>query len=211
MNPARAVREARRRALMSQSALAPRAALARLLNACGLALAVTPRVGAGIDRDAIRELLLLSPERRLPASLLRSHNLLCARQVHFVLVGAAAARLHGAPIDVESLEIVIDPDRRNVLRLRNAFRQDWVRGTVRLTSGSYPDLRLTSEDIPWRPRPARPRRVLNTAIGLPTGAVASLEELLRLGPPDRVAVLSAVQEERDSRQRGFRIYRRAYE
>jgi transcriptional regulator with XRE-family HTH domain len=85
MDAAQTLREARRRAGLSQRALArlantqqpavariesravvPRVdTLDRLLAACGLALATVPRPGAGIDRTQIRDLLALSPGDRL--------------------------------------------------------------------------------------------------------------------------------------------------
>jgi len=85
MDAAQTLRDARRRAGLSQRALArlantqqpavariesravvPRVdTLDRLLAACGLALATVPRPGAGIDRTQIRDLLALSPGDRL--------------------------------------------------------------------------------------------------------------------------------------------------
>src|SRR5215213_6868714 len=85
MKAARALRWARRRAGLSQRALAeksgmpqstigrieagtvdPRVAtLSWLLRACGFDLEVEPLLGEGIDRSQIRELLALSPDQRL--------------------------------------------------------------------------------------------------------------------------------------------------
>jgi len=81
----RMVREARRRAGMTQRQLAaksgipqetiariergrtdPRVStLDRLLEACEFGLEVMPRLGIGIDRTQIRELLAMSPSERL--------------------------------------------------------------------------------------------------------------------------------------------------
>lgn len=81
----RMVLHARRRAGLTQRALAARAGIAqetiariergridprvntldRLLEACGLGLETMPRLGIGIDRTLIRDLLAMSPERRL--------------------------------------------------------------------------------------------------------------------------------------------------
>jgi predicted transcriptional regulator len=85
MKAARALRSARRRAGISQRELAARSGvpqstigrieagsvdprvgtLDRLLAACGFDLEVEPRLGQGVDRTQIRQLLKLTPERRL--------------------------------------------------------------------------------------------------------------------------------------------------
>ena len=81
----RMVLHARRRAGLTQRALAARAGIAqetiariergridprvntldRLLEACGFGLESMPRLGIGIDRTLIRDLLAMSPEQRL--------------------------------------------------------------------------------------------------------------------------------------------------
>lgn len=85
MSPSSALRYARRRAGLTQRELARRAGvpqptvarieagrvsprtdtLERLLRACGQELALRDRLGEGMDRSAIRELLRLSPAERL--------------------------------------------------------------------------------------------------------------------------------------------------
>jgi len=85
MDPASTLRRARRRARLSQRALAKRtliaqptiariemgredpriATLERLLRACGEELGARPMRGEGIDRTQIQELLRLAPRRRL--------------------------------------------------------------------------------------------------------------------------------------------------
>ncbi len=95
MDAAQTLRDARRRAGLSQRALArlantqqpavariesravvPRVdTLDRLLAACGLALATVPRPGAGIDRTQIRDLLTLSPGDRLRLAARDGRNL----------------------------------------------------------------------------------------------------------------------------------------
>jgi transcriptional regulator with XRE-family HTH domain len=85
---ARILRYARRRAGLTQRALARRAGvpqptiariesgavsprvetMERLLAPCGMRLGVEPRAGSGVDRTAIRELLRLSPAERLAAA-----------------------------------------------------------------------------------------------------------------------------------------------
>src|SRR2546422_5140704 len=85
MRPGRSLAAARRRAGLSQRALAERAGvpqstigriesgaidprastLDRLLRACRFELEAVPRLGEGIDRSLIRERLGLSPRQRL--------------------------------------------------------------------------------------------------------------------------------------------------
>lgn len=101
MDAARVLRAARRRAGLSQRELARRAGvpqsavariengtvvprvdtLDRLLAGCGEALEASPRLGVGIDRTMIRELLRLTPgERaRLAAEEARNVGLLLER------------------------------------------------------------------------------------------------------------------------------------
>lgn len=99
MDPARVLRQARRRAGLTQRALAARAEVPqsrvakiesgaviprvdtfdRLLEACGEGLESAPRPGLGLDRTGYRELLRTTPERRLR---------------HAAAAGGALARLH---------------------------------------------------------------------------------------------------------------------
>ena len=92
----RMVRDARRRAGLTQRQLAAKAGipqetiariergrvdprvmtLDRLLEACGLGLESIPRLGIGIDRTQIRALLRLSPSERLAVAI--------ANDQHFV-------------------------------------------------------------------------------------------------------------------------------
>jgi predicted transcriptional regulator len=85
MEAGRSLRQARRRAGLSQRALAARTGVAqptiariergkddprlgtieRLLHACGETIEVVPQAGLGVDRTEIRELLRLSPRQRL--------------------------------------------------------------------------------------------------------------------------------------------------
>jgi len=95
MDAAETLRDARRRAGLSQRALAQRArtpqptiarieshavvprvdTLDRLLAACGVALATVLRPGAGIDRTQIRDLRALSPGERLRLAAREGRNL----------------------------------------------------------------------------------------------------------------------------------------
>jgi predicted transcriptional regulator len=85
MTAARVMRYARQRAGLTQRELAAKSGvpqstigrieagsvdprvgtLSRLLRFCGYDLEVEPALGVGVDRDQIRSLLRLSPERRL--------------------------------------------------------------------------------------------------------------------------------------------------
>ena len=89
------LREARRRAHLSQRALAERVrvpqatvgriesgtvvprvdTLDRLLAGCGLTLASVPAAGTGVDRTQIRELIALSPGDRLRLAAREARNL----------------------------------------------------------------------------------------------------------------------------------------
>lgn len=95
MNAARVLREARRRAGLSQRELARRSGVpqpaiariesgvtiprvdtfARLLATCGRSLRAVPRLGVGVDRTVMRELRSLSPEERLRAAEANAHGL----------------------------------------------------------------------------------------------------------------------------------------
>jgi len=95
MDAAGVLREARRRAGLSQRALAERVrvpqatvgriesgavvprvdTLDRLLAGCGRTLASVPAPGSGVDRTQIRELLALSPGDRLRLAAREARNL----------------------------------------------------------------------------------------------------------------------------------------
>lgn len=49
--------------------------LAHLLQACGQRLITTPRLGEGIDRSVIRQLLKLTPQQRLDLAITEARNL----------------------------------------------------------------------------------------------------------------------------------------
>ena len=109
MNAARAVRYARRRAGLSQRALAakagvPQPAIARiergavsprfdtllpLLEAAGFTLEVAPVIGQGVDRTLIRAALARPPEERIRAATEAARNL----QAYLEAVGGQARRL----------------------------------------------------------------------------------------------------------------------
>lgn len=95
MNAARMVRQARRRAGLSQRALAQMAGLPqpeiariergrvsprlstleRLLAPTGSTLELAPRIGVGVDRSLIREALARSPEERVRSAGAAARNL----------------------------------------------------------------------------------------------------------------------------------------
>jgi transcriptional regulator with XRE-family HTH domain len=95
VNGASLLRTARRRIGLSQRVLAERAGvtqaaisriedgktsprfdtLDRLLQACGFTVELAPRLGEGVDRTAIRELLRLSPAERARLAVEEARNL----------------------------------------------------------------------------------------------------------------------------------------
>ena len=109
MKAARAVRYARRRAGLTQRALAakagvPQPAIARiergvvsprldtllpLLEAAGFTLEVAPVIGQGVDRTLIRAALELSPEDRIRGAAEAARNLRAFREA----VGGQARRV----------------------------------------------------------------------------------------------------------------------
>jgi transcriptional regulator with XRE-family HTH domain len=148
VNAGRGLREARRRAGLTQAEVARRAGvpqpavarierggavprvdtLDRLLGVCGAGLAVEARPGLAVDRAPIRDLLRMSPRGRLwevrgrgfrPERILR---FLSGRRVDFVLVGDLAARLHGAPVEVRAVEIAPSRDGLNPRRVGVAVK-----------------------------------------------------------------------------------------
>lgn len=220
MNAARVLREARGRAGLSQSELARRTGVAqpaiarierggavprvdtleRLLNACQATLVAEPALGTGVDRAPIDRLLRLTPTQRLaganapgfrPLTILR---IVHARKVRCVVVGAAAARLRGAAVEVSDVEIAPEPDAMNRRRLRAAterlaqgrFRPGtavprWSLGAV----GSYARLAGAAEEVPVEDF---------------TVTVASIDDLIRLAKrPEEAEVLGAVRSELDRR------------
>lgn len=116
---ARLLRYARRRAGLTQRALAARAgvgasyvgrvesgrtdprvsSLSRLLRACETTLEAMPGSGRGIDRAPIRHLLAMTPAERValedPAP--RVLRALLDAEVPFVVIGDRAAHAHGSP------------------------------------------------------------------------------------------------------------------
>jgi transcriptional regulator with XRE-family HTH domain len=95
MDEANLLRQARRRAGLTQLELGKRAGvtqasisriedsrvrprfdtLDRLLEACGFSIELAPRLGVGVDRTAIRELLRLTPAERARLAVEEARNL----------------------------------------------------------------------------------------------------------------------------------------
>jgi transcriptional regulator with XRE-family HTH domain len=225
MDAARALREARRRAGLSQSEVARRTgtaqpAIARiesglvvpridtletLLRACGRTLTVVPRLGVEVDRQPIRVLLERPPLARIAGTGLRAArilNLLAARRVRLVIVGAAAERIQGSPAPAHVLELVVSGERTNRVRLEAAIARfrDWrvdlagrIRWRFRPPPGSPPfeELERAADDLP---------------IGTGTIRIASLDDLIEMRRAltgrhhrERLELLWAVREERPRR------------
>jgi transcriptional regulator with XRE-family HTH domain len=224
MNAARALRVARTRAGLSQSELARNAAvlpsvvnriergkiiprvdtLERLLAAAGATLMVTPRQGMAVARTPIRELLRMDARDRLARPQIETLDELCRRRVRFVVVGDAAARLHGAPIDVSTLEIVAVRDHLNLGKLERILQSPAVSDLVAHTDRPH-DVWQRAEELPWLPSPSL--RVLNRWIDAPTGFLASIDDLLVTASHERRDLLHAVQQEIDALIPGLRVYR----
>jgi transcriptional regulator with XRE-family HTH domain len=225
MDAARSLREARRRAGLSQSDLGRRTgtaqpAIARieagtvvprvgtldaLLRACGRTLTVTPRLGADVDRAPIRALLGSPPLDRIAGTTLRASRILqvlAARRVRFVVVGAAAERIQGSPAPAEEVELVVTGDRMNRARLERAVE--------RLRTRRFNPVGR----IRWRfrPPPGSPpyeeleRAADELSIWKRTISIASLDDLIDMrraltGAPnrERLELLGAVREERSRR------------
>lgn len=169
-------------------------------------MTVSRRPGAGIDREPIRDLLQESPRDRLTSYQLNALDELTRRGVRFVLVGDAAARLHGSPIDTIELDIALGPDHLNPRRLENARRSGAVADLVRVVAADYESLREEALELPWLPPPKM--RILNTWLDAPKGFVASINDLIQSASGRRRELLAAVQEEMDAHMPGYRIYRR---
>ena len=176
----------------------------RLLEAVSSDLAVVPRQGMEIDRAPIRELLALDPQSRISKDQLVSLNLLSRRRVRFAVVGNAAARLHGAPVPVPTLELSFGEDPINPRRFEKALRMDKVSELQPCEPEIYKRLRQNAEPLPWLPPPTM--RVMNLWLDAPSGFLLPIEDLITMAvDPDRRALLAAVQQEIDRASPGFRM------
>jgi len=129
--------------------------------------------------------------------------------VRFVLVGDAAARLYGSPVESVGLDIVPGIDRLNTRRLDLARGSSAVSALVVVVEGDHGVLMEEAEPLPWLPPPTL--RVENRWIDGPKGFVASIDDLIGAASGRRKELLGAVREEIDSVMPGHRIYRPAYE
>ncbi len=223
MDAARALREARLRAGLSQAELARRAevhpqvvnrierglvdprmkTLARLLASANADLAVVPRDGAWIDREGIRELLSRDARFRIDPTHLGPLEELCHRRVRFVVLGDVAVRLHGAPVEVSTVEVAMQDDERNRWHFQRAARLG--RGALACLEVQPPELydryRATADPLPWL-RPSV--RMFNEWRDAPTGFLPDLRVLAEADPARR-DLLAAVQQEVDVLGLGYRI------
>ena len=212
---ARLVRQARRRARLSQSDLARRVGVPvqtvnriehgrvdprlgtveRLLTACGWTL--VPEARTAVDRTQIRELLVMSPLGRLAwrqrpgwvSRVVRFLQVMASRGTAFVVSGATAERIHGAPVPVGDLQIQTLADGMNARKLARAleignarFRRVGVTA-VSCSASVFEGLISGAEWIP-----------------IPAGGwfpVLALDDLIGAAPPDRVELLRCVREEID--------------
>jgi transcriptional regulator with XRE-family HTH domain len=219
MDAARVLREARRRAGISQTELAEKAGmhqsavarlerggavprvdtLERLLRACDRTLTTEPRWAVDVPRGQIRALRRVDPLYRLHGDTapgfrpIRALRVLAARHVRFVVVGPAAARIYGAPIGLDRLDIVAQPDYMNARRLRGAltrfrtWRISVGRVVVRRSLGPIGSYELLE------------RAALELWLERRTIRVASIDDLIQMASTRRErALLCAVREERDS-------------
>lgn len=210
-----ALRRARRRAGLTQQALADRTGMSRLrvsrietgevtprsdtldalLRACGRRLASLPdRVVDDGALSAIRELLAIEPEYRIDPDFLPVLLHLRPRRNRILLVGDVAARGHGAPVNPISLEIWPEPGPRGAIALRSFRRR--CADVPRLAS--LPD-RLA---VWYPPGPESFDACIRvaTVLRLPTEGrpppvfVASIDDLIRW-TPQRAPLLEAVRAE----------------
>jgi transcriptional regulator with XRE-family HTH domain len=215
----RIMREARRRAGLTQTEVARRAGvpqatvarienrlrtprvdtLDRLLATCGAALILTRRLGLDIEREPIRRLLRLSPRYRISGKTARLVWLFAARRLRFVVIGEVAERLQGSPVEPEILSLCVEPEYLNRRRLGVALR------TLKMYRLRYGDLR-------WRWTPPPPirsyeelrRGAVKVRIARHAVAVACLDDLIRMRLAGRsrehnaaADLLGAVREEAD--------------
>lgn len=221
MNPARSLLQARRRAGVSQSGLARRTGIAQpniarieaggrsprvdtletLLRACGQSLIVVRTMGTKVDREPIRALLQRAPVERIAVVGLRAARILqvlAARRVRLVVVGAAAERLQGSPVVPDSVELTVADDAINRVRMARALERfrTWrfnpvgrIRWRFRVAPGSppYQELERAADQIAVAGHPVK---------------IASVDDLISMRAAltgtvnrERVELLWAVREE----------------
>lgn len=198
----------------------------RLLAVCGVSLMVQPRPGEGEGwaeiRAKTRALLRSSPRQRLLGLSttvgsrfrpLESIRILAGRRVQFVLVGAIAARVHGAPVTPRVLDIAVQPEQINSERLARVLEA--IAGTSRPPKGlpaGTRDLRGRRQVRTrfgtigcWWPPGENYRRLEGAATELPLGPravlLASIDDVIERWPRrgDELELLAALREEIDQR------------
>jgi hypothetical protein len=147
--------------------------LDRLLAVCGFAVTLERRLGADVARSPIRELLRISVARRLPSDHWRAVRLLGIRVRWAIVIGDAAARLHGAPIDVQRLDVLVYPSELNRCKV-DRFRLDlpW--------AARYVDVAWGWDEAAWR---ATTRVDLGAIFRTPRTLASLAVTLGGLGPP----------------------------
>ncbi len=223
MHAARAIREARRRAGLSQAELARRAGVhpqvvnrieralvdprmrtvERLLASANADLAVVPRTGSWIDREGIRDLLRRDAPFRIDPTHFGAVDELCRCRVRFVVLGDVAARLHGAPVETSTVEVALQVDERNQWYFQRAARSGALACVDVRPPELYRRLRAEAGPLPWLLPSSR--RILNEWRDAPTGFLPDLRSLAEMAKPSRRDLLAAVQQEIDALGVGYRI------
>jgi transcriptional regulator with XRE-family HTH domain len=223
VDAARALREARRRAGLTQAELARRAGvrpqivnrieralvdprmgtLARLLASAHADLDVVPRSEAWVDREGIRELLARDARFRIDPTQLGALDQLCKSRVEFVALGDVAARLHGAPVEVSTVDVALQDGERNRWHYQRAARSG--KGALACLEVRSPELydrfRGGAAPLPWlRPTVRR----FDQWRDAPTGFLPDLRSLAEADPTRR-DLLAAVRQEIDVLRLGYRI------
>jgi hypothetical protein len=129
-----------------------------------------------------------------------------ARRLRFVVIGEVAERLHGSPVEPETLSLCAEPESLNRARLRVLLR-------------TFKRYRLRYGTFRWRWTPPPPLRsyqdLSRAAVEVPIAhhpvTVASLDDLIRMRLAARTPehahaadVLAAVREEADRLRSGRR-------
>src|SRR5919108_4376941 len=198
--------------------------LARILAACGAVLATDRRLPEDRQwvqlRAQIRALLRATPRQRLqgvprkPGTRFRPLELvrvLAGRHVRFVLIGEAAARAHGAPVNPGVLEVAAEPDRLNAERLFRAYEalsKPSRRG--RQLPASLGDIRGRGQlrtpvgtIVCWWPKDEAYRRLAGAATEMALATrpvlVASIDDVIDRWPRggEELDLLAIVREEMD--------------
>jgi hypothetical protein len=149
-----------------------------------------------MDRSEIRELLGRAPLARLAwpdqrswsSRAVRFLEVLAGRQVSFLVVGAMAERLHGAPVPVADVQIrTLQDHARGLARALKVSNRHFQRVGVTAASCHHRAFEAQLAGAWWLDLPSR--------WSIP---VASLDDLIREAEPDRADLLRCVREESDA-------------